>query len=147
MEKSFKVFAPKWSGKLAAAALLIFSFIPVLFCLIDETTPVWSIPFTMILFSPFLAAVLWVYRFRIMVRGDTITVRQGVGKEYSFHVGEITKVVRRVNRNTGLGTLNKTTIYTKSRHVSMETLMTGYEKMESYITENVAPEKIIMKER
>ena len=38
-------------------------------------------------------------------------------------------------------------IYTKSRHVSVETLMTGYEKMESYITENVAPEKIIMKER
>ena len=30
---------------------------------------------------------------------DTITVRRGIGKGYSFHVNEITKVVRRVNRN------------------------------------------------
>ena len=52
-----------------------------------------------------------------------------------------------LRQHTGIGILNKTTIYTKSRHVSVETLMTGYEKMESYITENVAPEKIIMKER
>lgn len=65
----------------------------------------------------------------------------------SYCYDSIREVVRRVNRNTGIGILNKTTIYTKSRHVSVETLMTGYEKMESYITENVAPEKIIMKER
>lgn len=78
---------------------------------------------------------------------DTITVRRGIGKGYSFHVNEITKVVRRVNRNTNLGTLVKVTIYTKSRHVSVETLMTGFEKMESYIAENVDPQKIVVKEK
>lgn len=78
---------------------------------------------------------------------DTITVRRGIGKGYSFHVNEITKVVRRVNRNTNLGTLVKVTIYTKSRHVSVDTLMTGCDKMESYITEKVDPQKIVIKEK
>ena len=71
------------------------------------------------------------------MREDTITVRQGIGKEYSFNVNEITRVVRRVNRNSNLGTMVKMTIYTKSRHVSVETLMTGCDKMETYIVENV----------
>ena len=81
------------------------------------------------------------------MREDIITVRQGIGKEYSFNVNEITKVVRRVNRNSNLGTMVKITIYTKSRHVSVETLMTGFEKMESYIAENVDPQKIVVKEK
>ena len=86
-------------------------------------------------------------RFRVIVCGDTVTVRQGIGKEYSFNVNEITKVVRRVNRNSDLGTMVRMTIYTKSRHVSVETLMTGCDKMESYITENVDPQKIVTKEK
>ena len=146
MKKSFKVFAPKWSYKLALAGFLIFVLIPVLFCLIDGSSPIWIIVFA-VLCSPFLVAALWGYRFRVIVREDTITVRQGIGKEYSFNVNEITKVVRRVNINSYIGTLVKITIYTKSRHVSVETLMTGCDKMESYIAENVDPQKIVIKEK
>ena len=94
MKKSFKVFAPKWSYKLALAGFLIFVLIPVLFCLIDGSSPIWIIVFA-VLCSPFLVAALWGYWFRVIVREDTITVRQGIGKEYSFNVNEITKVVRR----------------------------------------------------
>ena len=97
--------------------------------------------------SPFLVVALWGYRFRVIVCGDTVTVRQGIGKEYSFNVNEITKVVRRVNRNSDLGTMVRMTTYTKSRHVSVETLMTGCDKMESYIAENVDPQKIVTKEK
>ena len=68
-------------------------------------------------------------------------------EEYSFNTGEITKVVRRVNINSGIGTMAKITIYTKSKHVSVESLMRGCDKMDSYITENVDPQKIITKEK
>ena len=146
MKKSFKVFAPKWSYKLAIAGFLIFVLIPGLIGLIDDCSPV-GIIVSAVLFSPFLVAALWGYRFRVIVREDTITVRQGIGKEYSFNVNEITKVVRRVNINSYIGTLVKITIYTKSRHVSVETLMTGCDKMESYIAENVDPQKIVIKEK
>lgn len=146
MKRTFKVFAPKWIYKLALTGFLICVLIPGLVCLIDDGSMVGTIV-SAVLFSPFLVGALCGYRFRIIVCQDTITVRRGIGKGYSFNVNEITKVVRRVNRNTNLGTLVKVTIYTKSRHVSVETLMTGCDKMESYIAENVDPQKIVIKEK
>ena len=146
MSKTFKVCLPKWHYKFMIVGVLILMLIPVLFYLIDGSSPIWIIVFA-ILLSPFLVAALWSYRFRITVRQDIITVRRGIGKEYSFNINEITKVVRRVNRNSNLGTMVKINIYTKSRHVSVETLMTGCDKMESYIAENVDAGKIITKER
>ena len=146
MSKTFKVCLPKWHYKFMIVGVLILMLIPVLFYLIDGSSPIWIIVFA-ILLSPFLVAALWSYRFRITVRQDIITVRRGIGKEYSFNINEITKVVRRVNRNSNLGTMVKITIYTKSRHVSVETLMTGCDKMESYIAENVDPQKIVIKEK
>ena len=146
MSKTFKVCLPKWHYKFMIVGVLILMLIPVLFYLIDGSSPIWIIVFA-ILLSPFLVAALWSYRFRITVRQDIITVRRGIGKEYSFNISEITKVVRRVNINNNLGTMVKITIYTKSRHVSVETLMTGCDKMESYIAENVDAGKIITKER
>lgn len=121
MKRTFKVFAPKWIYKLAFTGFLICVLIPGLVCLIDDGSMVGTIV-SAVLFSPFLVGALCGYRFRIIVCQDAITVRRGIGKGYSFHVNEITKVVRRVNRNTNLGTLVKVTIYTKSRHVSVETL-------------------------
>lgn len=146
MQKKFKVFAPKWIYKLAIAGFFFCVLVPGLICLIDDNSLA-GIIVSAVLFSPFLIGALWGYRFRIIVREDTITVRQGIGKEYSFNVNEITKVIRRVNRNSDLGTMVKITIYTKSRHVSVETLMTGCDKMESYIAEKIDPQKIVIKEK
>lgn len=146
MKNRFKVCAPGWYYKLMLAGFLILMLIPVLFYLIDNSSPVWIVVFAVLL-SPFLAAAFWSYRFRITVCQDSITVKRGIGKEYSFNTSEITKVVRRVNINSGIGTMIKITIYTKSRHVSVESLMTGCDKMDSYITENVDPQKIITKEK
>lgn len=99
MKRTFKVFAPKWIYKLALTGFLISVLIPGLVCLIDDGSMVGTIV-SAVLFSPFLVGALCGYRFRIIVCQDTITVRRGIGKGYSFHVNEITKVVRRVNRNT-----------------------------------------------
>ncbi len=104
MKRTFKVFAPKWIYKLAFTGFLICVLIPGLVCLIDDGSMVATIV-SAVLFSPFLVGALCGYRFRIIVCQDAITVRRGIGKGYSFHVNEITKVVRRVNRNTNLGTL------------------------------------------
>lgn len=146
MKNRFKVCAPGWYYKLMLAGFLILMLIPVLFYLIDNSSPVWIVVFAVLL-SPFLAAAFWSCRFRITVCQDSITVKRGIGKEYSFNISEITKVVRRVNINSGIGTMIKITIYTKSKHVSVESLMTGCDNMDSYIIENVDPQKIVTKEK
>ena len=146
IEKRFTVRLPGWYYKLMIAGFLILMLIPVLFYLIGGDSPIGIIVFAVLL-SPFLAAAFWSYRFRITVCQDSITVKRGIGKEYSFNISEITKVVRRVNINSGIGTMIKITIYTKSRHVSVESLMTGCDNMDSYIVENVDPEKIVTKEK
>lgn len=146
MSKTFKVYLPKGYSKLIITGVVVLCLVPVVFCLIEGFNLACIITFA-ILLIPFLIAALWSCRFRITVRQDTITVRRTVGKEYSFNTGEITKVVRRVNINSGIGTMAKITIYTKSKHVSVESLMRGCDKMDSYITENVDPQKIVTKEK
>lgn len=144
MKKSFKVYLPKWHYKLALIGSLIFSMVPIIFCLVNGIDLACIITFA-ILIAPFLIAALWSYRFRITVREDTITVNPGIGKNYSFNINDITKVIRKVNLNTGLDTLVKITIYTKSKHVSVEYLMRGSNKFDRYIKEKVNPEKISTK--
>lgn len=136
MSKTFKVYLPKGYSKLIITGVVVLCLVPVVFCLIEGFNLACIITFA-ILLIPFLIAALWSCRVRITVRQDTITVRRTIGKEYSFNTGEITKVVRRVNINSGIGTMAKITIYTKSKHVSVESLMRGCDKMDSYITENV----------
>ena len=146
MSKTFKVYLPKGYSKLIITGVVVLCLVPVIFCLVEGFNLACIITFA-ILLIPFLIAALWSCRFRITVRQDTITVRRTIGKEYSFNTGEITKVVRRVNINSGIGTMAKITIYTKSKHVSVESLMRGCDNMDSYITENVDPQKIITKEK
>ena len=118
--------------------------VPIIFCLVNGIDLACIITFA-ILIAPFLIAALWSYRFKITVREDTITVNPGIGKNYSFNINDITKVIRKVNLNTGLDTLVKITIYTKSKHVSVEYLMRGSNKFDRYIKEKVNPEKISTK--
>ena len=146
MKKSFKVYLPKWHYKLAFIGSLIFSMVPIIFCLVNGIDLACIITFA-ILIAPFLIAALWSYRFKITVREDTITVNPGIGKNYSFNINDITKVIRKVNLNTGLDTLVKIIIYTKSKHVSVEYLMRGSNKFDRYIKERVNPEKISTKVR
>ena len=57
MKRTFKVFAPKWIYKLALTTFLILVFIPVLFYLIDDSSPA-GIIVSAVLFSPFLVGAL-----------------------------------------------------------------------------------------
>ena len=84
MKKSFKVYLPKWHYKLALIGSLIFSMVPIIFCLVNGIDLACIITFA-ILIAPFLIAALWSYRFKITVREDTITVNPGIGKNYSFN--------------------------------------------------------------
>ena len=120
--------------------------VPIIFTIIDKNNWISLIVF-FLLFCPFLFTAIWSYRFKIIVKNKTITVKRGIGKEYSFNVNEITKVVHRINKYNQIEKLVKITIYTKRKKVSVESLMIGMEKMASYITENVDAKKIIKKEK
>ena len=124
MKNTFRVYLPKWHYKLTLIGSLILSMVPIIFCLVNGID---------------LAC--------ITVREDTITVNPGIGKNYSFNINEITKVIRKVNLNTSLDTLVKITVYTKSKHVSVEYLMIGSDKFDRYIIEKIDPEKISTKVR
>ena len=146
MKKSFKVYLPKGYSRFILTGFFIIMLVPTIFTIINKNNWISIIVF-FLLFWPFLFAAIWSYRFKIIVKKDTITVKRGIGKEYSFNVNEITKVVHRINKYNQTETLVKITIYTKRKKVSVESLMIGMEKMSSYITENVDSNKIITKER
>ena len=146
MKKSFKVYLPKGYSRFILTGFFIIMLVPIIFTIIDKNNWISLIVF-FLLFWPFLPAAIWSYRFKIIVKNKTITVKRGIGKEYSFNVNEITKVVHRINKYNQTETLVKITIYTKRKKVSVESLMIGMEKMSSYITENVDSNKIITKER
>lgn len=146
MKKTFRVYLPKWHYKLTLIGSLILSMVPIIFCLVNGIDIACIIAFA-ILIAPFLVMAFWSYRFKITVKEDTITVKPGIGKNYSFNINEITKVIRKVNLNTGLDTLVKITVYTKSKHVSVEYLMIGSDKFVRYIKEKIDPEKISTKVR
>ena len=144
MKKSFELYAPRWYYKLILIISLILSMIPVIFGIKDGFDIISTIVFA-IFITPFFVLALLSYRFRITVREDTITVKPGFRKKYSFNVSEITKVIRKVVLNSGIGTNVKITVYTESKHVSVESLMIGIDKFDRYIKEKVDPEKISTK--
>lgn len=146
MKKSFKVYLPKGYSRFILTGFFIIMLVPIIFTIIDKNNWISLIVF-FLLFCPFLFTAIWSYRFKIIVKNKTITVKRGIGKEYSFNVNEITKVVHRINKYNQIEKLVKITIYTKRKKVSVESLMIGMEKMASYITENVDAKKIIKKEK
>lgn len=146
MKKSFKVYLPKGYSRFILTGFFIIMLVPIIFTIIDKNNWISLIVF-FLLFCPFLFAAIWSYRFKIIVKNKTITVKRGIGKEYSFNVNEITKVVHRINKYNQTEKLVKITIYAKRKKVSVESLMIGMEKMASYITENVDAKKIIKKEK
>ena len=146
MKKSFKVYLPKGYSRFILTGFFIIMLVPIIFTIIDKNNWISLIVF-FLLFCPFLFATIWSYRFKIIVKNKIITVKRGIGKEYSFNVNEITKVVHRINKYNQTEKLVKITIYTKRKKVSVESLMIGMEKMASYITENVDAKKIIKKEK
>ncbi len=145
MRKAFDVYIPKWLYKLTIITILTFSIIPIIFCLVEGFNLICIITFAILFIIPFLIAAIWCYRFRVIVRKDTITVKSAFRKKYSFNVSEITKVIRTVVMTRGAGINTKIKVCTKYKHVTVELLMIGSDKFYRYIEENVSPEKIITK--
>lgn len=113
MRKAFDVYIPKWLYKLTIITILTFSIIPIIFCLVEGFNLICIITFAILFIIPFLIAAIWCYRFRVIVRKDTITVKPAFRKKYSFNVSEITKVIRTVVMTRGAGINTKIKVCTK----------------------------------
>ena len=142
----FTVTGPKEVYKLSLFVGFILILIPTLFTILSGPQhPLCYICFGMLLI-PCLIFGIWLKVFKITVKGSKITVRKGIGITYSFDCSEIVKVRRKINI-TYMGRNEKMTIKTKSKKVSVETLMVRSEKMIEYILENVDSSKIITSEK
>ena len=80
------------------------------------------------------------------MRDGVVTVRPALfGSEWDFVAADVTRVVRHINYNTGMGTLAKMTVHARGRRVSVESLMVGSEGFWAFIEGNVDPSRIVTK--
>ena len=93
---------------------------------------------------PWLIAGLLGWRFRLTAAGERLTVRPAAGRKYSFSVSEITKIVRRTDA-ADIWNVQKITIDTESKRVSVNSFMAGIEELDAYLIKHVGSEKIIKK--
>ena len=143
--ESVTVTVPEGFSRLMLGASALLALPPVGFALAGDLPPLGVFMFALII-ALFLLAVLAARRFRVRVRNGVVTVRPAlVGREWSFAPVDVTRVVRRVNHNTGMGTLAKTTVCACGRRVSVETLMLGSEEFWAFIRDNVDPSRVVTK--
>ena len=143
--ESVTVTVPEGFSRLMLGASVLLALPPVGFALAGDLPPLGVFMFALII-VPFLLAALAARRFRVRVRDGVVTVRPAlVGREWSFAPVDVTRVVRRVNHDTGMGTLAKTTVYARGRRVSVETLMLGSEEFWAFIRDNVDPSRVVTK--
>ena len=96
---------------------------------------------------PFLLYGVGVWRFRVIAEGEMITVQPGFWKKCRFHTAEITRIIRKTQKDIGWDTVLKVTIYIKNKHVTLKRSMDGVDDMDAFLLRHVDPEKIITKKR
>lgn len=143
--ESFTVTLPGGFSRLMLGSSLLFTLFPVAFALAGDLPPLGVFMFALII-APFLLAAVAGRRFRVRVRDGVVTVRPALfGSEWDFVAADVTRVVRRINYNTGMGTLAKMTVHAHGRRVSVETLMLCSEDFWAFIENNVDPSRIVTK--
>lgn len=118
--------------------------------MLDVASMMFNIVLTVItvsLASPFFVWGWLICRFRVTAEGDDITVMPGAGRKYTFPVGEITGIVRKIKMDSGWEKIDKIRIHTKNRHISLNQSMTGIEDMDAYLMRHTDKEKIITKKK
>ncbi|WP_144743914.1 hypothetical protein [Enorma burkinafasonensis] len=145
MDRDFDVVPPRGFSALMLGGVALLALVPAGFALAGELPLIGAVMFALII-APFLLAAVWARRFRVAVRQGLVSVRPGlIGRPWSFTAGDITRVVRHINRNKTVGVMTKMTVCARERRVSVETLMQGSERFEEFILENVDAGRIVTK--
>ena len=96
-----------WSKSyLVIASVVVISllFPVVLIAILDVVSTTFSIIFAIIFSLPAIPFLVWgfrICRFRVTAEGDTITVKPGAGRKYTFSVDEITRIIRKIKMDSG----------------------------------------------
>ena len=143
--ENFTVILPEGFSRLMLGGSLLLALVPAGFALAGDLPPLGAFMFALIIAPLPLAAVAG-RRFRVRVRDGVVTVRPALfGSEWDFVAADVTRVVRHINYNTGMGTLAKMTVHARGRRVSVESLMVGSEGFWAFIEGNVDPSRIVTK--
>ena len=135
---------------IVAVAVFTLVFPVVLITVLDLVSLMFSIVFasvSVLLASPFLVWAFQIWRFRVTAEVAIVTVRPTAGRKYTFSADEVTRIIRKTKTDSGWEMIKKVTIYTKTRHVSLNDNMTGIEDMDAYFLRHTDPDKIITKIR
>lgn len=118
-------------------------FIVALQIVTSETPPPAAMYFSFGLFNLVgLYSMLITKLFKVTVNGSRISVRSFIGRKYSFDVTEIVKIKWRITKR-GEMHAEKILIWNASgKRLSIESLMVGFNDMETYLTANVDESKI-----
>lgn len=144
MSDDITVFVPKGLSLFIWGCSALLALVPVGFALAGELPLVGAVVFACLICPFVLAGALW-RRFEVAVRQGVVTVRPCLGRPWRFSAVDVTRVVRRVNPNSGSGALAKMTVWAGRRRVSVEALMQGSEAFWVYIERSVSPDIIITK--
>lgn len=138
------VMLPRWLSRLMFGGGAAMALVPIGFALAGELPLIGAVIFA-ILLAPFVVAGIWGLRFKVSVRRGIVTVRPLLRRTWRFEVTEITRTVRHITPNSGMGTITRMAVYAGRRHVTVESLMTGSEAFMAYIEQNVNPSIIAVK--
>jgi len=124
------------------ALFLLLVLLLIFFTIIDGPQhPAMYVIFIFFMITPCVVVMLWAKLFKIVVSGEKITIRKGTGVTYSIYISEIVQVDQKIVYNKW-GRTETITVSTTSRRFSIESFMEGFDKMSSYLLENVDNSKI-----
>lgn len=138
----FVVNIPKAFFWYMLCVVMLLAFLPILFTVFQGVQHMMLYISCVIIALPFTYLLLKLKLFKITVTDQKITVKKGIGRQYSFDVFEIVKVDWKIV-DTKMGRNEKISVTTLSgKKVSIETLIVGFDKMSAYISENVDNSKV-----
>lgn len=146
-KETFCVRAPKFIPALMFAGTAMLLLIPIAFTLFDGVQHWLAYVSFSLMALPFLLLGIWLSVFRITVDKDMICIRRGIGSTYCFNVADITKVVRKTNHNTTMGTVRLLSVWTGRRRWKVDPLMINSHVMDEYLRKKVPSERIVEKTR
>ena len=172
MKKKFEVINPKQTFNMVFYLTLVLIVVTCVINAIANGVEIAMFVCFSLLLLPMIIAYIWMNMYKVMVDGDKITVRRGIGIKYTIDVSEIERINWKIVHNKftqkePMDTVNpkanivhnvmannyadnkgneNVIIRTKNRRFSVSTVMIGFSKISKYLKENVDESKIIVKE-
>ena len=139
----FSVALPPFGFRIGLILNIIIMLFVLLYSIVSENTPhiAMFVLFSLLMLMP-TYLMLMTKLFRIIVNGNTISVRTSFGIKYRFDVKEIACITWRTRERGYMHTEKILIFISTGKKVSAETIMVGFDDMAAFLSANVDNSKI-----